>query len=139
MSTLFRVEHPTSGIGLWYREDGVKVDFIRHELEAGHRGELVVGGNLGMLVQGKEPDGGLDLEAVAARLDPRLPMLGRVLGMDLYGGLAIFSAFVAVDTQVMIERARCGQGDVAHDALNMFVNVLQIFIRIAEILRGMSQ
>ncbi len=32
MSTLFRVEHPTSGIGLWYREDGVKVDFIRHEL-----------------------------------------------------------------------------------------------------------
>ena len=57
----------------------------------------------------------------------------------LYGGLAIFSAFIAVDTQVMIERARCGEGDVAMDSLNMFINVIQVFIRIAQILRGMTE
>jgi len=57
----------------------------------------------------------------------------------LYGGLAIFSAFVAVDTQAMIERARCGVGDHVQDALQMFLNVVNIFIRIAEILRGMAE
>lgn len=101
--------------------------------------------------------------SAAAFLAPRAslvafqgPLMGMMLGMFaisilnlfyptafahsivLYGGLAIFSAFVAVDTQTMIERARCGAGDVAFDALNMFTNVLNIFIRIAEILRNMS-
>eukprot|EP00744_Colponema_vietnamica_P012892 GILI01018085.1.p1 GENE.GILI01018085.1~~GILI01018085.1.p1 ORF type:complete len:347 (-),score=75.35 GILI01018085.1:137-1132(-) len=101
--------------------------------------------------------------SAAAFLAPRAslvafqgPLMGMMLGMFaisilnifwptafahsivLYGGLAIFSAFIAVDTQTMIERARCGAGDVAFDALNMFTNVLNIFIRIAEILRNMS-
>lgn len=57
----------------------------------------------------------------------------------LYGGLAIFSLFVAVDTQAMIERAQCGVTDHVQDALNLFLNVINIFIRIAEILRGMSE
>ena len=55
----------------------------------------------------------------------------------LYGGLALFSMFVAVDTQAMIERARCGAGDHVQDALQMFLNVVNIFVRIAQIL-GMS-
>lgn len=54
----------------------------------------------------------------------------------LYGGLALFSVFVAVDTQAMIERARCGAGDHVQDALQMFLNVINIFVRIAQILRG---
>lgn len=54
----------------------------------------------------------------------------------LYGGLAIFSLFVATDTQAMIERASCGNNDHVGDALQMFMNVVNIFIRIAAILRG---
>jgi FtsH-binding integral membrane protein len=54
----------------------------------------------------------------------------------LYGGLALFSVFVAVDTQAMIERARCGAGDHVQDALQMFLNVINIFVRIAQMLRG---
>jgi FtsH-binding integral membrane protein len=54
----------------------------------------------------------------------------------LYGGLAIFSAFIAVDTQSMIERASCGGSDHVGDALQMFLNVLNIFIRLSAILRG---
>ncbi len=30
MSTLFRVEHPTSGVGLWYREDGEGHEALGH-------------------------------------------------------------------------------------------------------------
>ena len=57
----------------------------------------------------------------------------------LYGGLALFSVFVAVDTQAMIERARCGAGDHVQDALQMFLNVINIFVRIAQILRSMGE
>lgn len=57
----------------------------------------------------------------------------------LYGGLAIFSMFVAVDTQAMIERARCGAGDHVQDALQMFLNVVNIFVRIAQILGSASR
>ncbi|KAH8619278.1 putative Bax inhibitor 1 like Inhibitor of apoptosis promoting Bax1 [Trypanosoma vivax] len=52
----------------------------------------------------------------------------------LYGGLALFSALIAVDTQAMIERARCGAGDYVQDAMQMFLNVVNIFVRIAQIL-----
>ena len=50
MSTLFRVENPSTAIGLWYREDGVQVDFIRaledarcRDLPMGHDPSLVGG------------------------------------------------------------------------------------------------
>jgi len=77
-----------AGIDMLDPKEGIPV--IRHELEAGSRGEIVVGGSLGMLVAPADAAGGLDLVAVAARLASQdLPMLGRVLGMDLYGGLCI--------------------------------------------------
>ncbi|RNF07582.1 hypothetical protein TraAM80_03265 [Trypanosoma rangeli] len=57
----------------------------------------------------------------------------------LYGGLALFSLFVSVDTQAMIERARCGAGDYVQDALQMFLNVVNIFVRIAQILGSMER
>ncbi|EPY43841.1 hypothetical protein AGDE_00080 [Angomonas deanei] len=52
----------------------------------------------------------------------------------LYGGLALFSIMIASDTQAMIERARCGAGDHVQDALQMFLNVVNIFVRIAQIM-----
>lgn len=57
----------------------------------------------------------------------------------LYGGLALFSAMVAVDTQAMIERARCGAGDYVQDAMQMFLNVINIFVRIAQIMSSMDR
>ncbi|KPA79166.1 putative mitochondrial hypothetical protein [Leptomonas pyrrhocoris] len=57
----------------------------------------------------------------------------------LYGGLALFSIMVAADTQAMIERARCGAGDHVQDALQMFLNVINIFVRIAQIMGSMDR
>ncbi|KAG5478011.1 hypothetical protein LSCM4_05409 [Leishmania orientalis] len=57
----------------------------------------------------------------------------------LYGGLALFSVMVAVDTQAMIERARCGAGDHVQDAMQMFLNVINIFVRIAQIMGSMDR
>jgi len=52
----------------------------------------------------------------------------------LYGGLALFSVMVAADTQAMIERARCGAVDHIQDAMSMFLNVINIFVRIMQIM-----
>ncbi|CCW62557.1 unnamed protein product [Phytomonas sp. EM1] len=57
----------------------------------------------------------------------------------LYGGLALFSIMISSDTQMMIERARCGAGDHVQDALRMFMNVINIFIRIAQIMGSMNR
>jgi FtsH-binding integral membrane protein len=54
----------------------------------------------------------------------------------LYGGLALFSIFIATDTQSMIERARCGDTDHVQDATSMFMNVLNVFIRLLQIMRS---
>ena len=32
MPTLYRVENPDTNIGLWYNDEGVKTDFIKHEI-----------------------------------------------------------------------------------------------------------
>lgn len=52
----------------------------------------------------------------------------------LYGGLALFSVMIAYDTQAMIERARCGNGDHVQDATSLFLNMMNIFIRLLQIL-----
>lgn len=52
----------------------------------------------------------------------------------LYGGLALFSVMIASDTQAMIERARCGAGDHVQDAMQMFLNLINIFVRIMQIM-----
>lgn len=52
----------------------------------------------------------------------------------LYGGLVLFSLFVAVDTQIIIERALRGDSDSVHSALDLFLDALNIFIRIMIIL-----
>lgn len=52
----------------------------------------------------------------------------------LYGGLVLFSLFVAVDTQIIIERALRGDSDSVHSALDLFLDALNIFVRIMIIL-----
>jgi len=53
--------------------------------------------------------------------------------ISLYGGLGIFSLFIAWDTQRMIESAQEGKKDVVGDSLSMFLNVINIFIRLLSI------
>ncbi len=75
-----------AGIDMLPPEVGVPT--IRRELVAGGaRGEVVVGGRLGMLGDEWDLAGGLDAEAVAARATG--PILGRVVGMGIHGGLVV--------------------------------------------------
>lgn len=53
--------------------------------------------------------------------------------ISLYGGLGIFSLLIAWDTQRMIESAQEGKKDVVGDSLSMFLNVINIFIRLLSI------
>lgn len=58
----------------------------------------------------------------------------RFYALHLYGGLMIFSGYVIYDTQVIIERAAQGSRDFAGHALTLFIDLIQIFIRIMMIL-----
>jgi len=65
------------------------VPTVRRELVAGgFSGEIVVGDALGILVEERAAEGGLDLEAAAARVEP-LPMIGAVRCAPLYGDLEV--------------------------------------------------
>lgn len=62
------------------------------------------------------------------------PSIGAIShSIGLYGGLALFSAYISYDTQRMIESARQGMSDVIGDSLSMFLNLANIFIRLLEI------
>jgi NAD(P)-dependent dehydrogenase (short-subunit alcohol dehydrogenase family)/acyl carrier protein len=69
------------------------VPTIRRDLiGGGTRGEVIVAGRLGAMVQEFDESGGLDVEKAQAWLAAhrlRLPMLGQVKRADLYGGLAV--------------------------------------------------
>lgn len=58
----------------------------------------------------------------------------RFYAFHLYGGLIIFSGYVIYDTQIIIERAAQGSRDFAGHALTLFVDLIQIFVRIVMIL-----
>lgn len=61
------------------------------------------------------------------------PMAG-FQSIQLYGGLVVFSLFVVFDTQLIIERASSGLRDVAGDAITLFMDFINIFIRVLIIL-----
>ncbi|HJT89063.1 MAG TPA: SDR family oxidoreductase, partial [Bryobacteraceae bacterium] len=78
-----------AGIDMLPPEAGIPI--IRRELTAGRRqGEIVIGQNLGVLLEESDPTGGLDTEAAP----PRSPgvMIGKMSGMAVHGGLAIETA-----------------------------------------------
>eukprot|EP01061_Rhynchopus_euleeides_P042039 TRINITY_DN73451_c0_g1_i1.p1 TRINITY_DN73451_c0_g1~~TRINITY_DN73451_c0_g1_i1.p1 ORF type:complete len:225 (+),score=112.64 TRINITY_DN73451_c0_g1_i1:71-745(+) len=54
--------------------------------------------------------------------------------ISLYGGLVVFSLYVAYDTAVMIERAHEGVRDPLIDAINLFIDAMAIFRRVLIIL-----
>jgi len=101
-------------------------------LKAKRQSMLYLGGILG---------GGLLCLIAASLASIFLPMLGvtspALLGalynVNIYGGLALFSLYIAYDTQNMIEMYKAGNHDHIIPAANMFLNLFQIFIRLLEI------
>jgi uncharacterized membrane protein len=43
--------------------------------------------------------------------------------ISTFGGLGLFSLFLAYDTQAMIQRAQLGQADVIDDSINIFLGM----------------
>ena len=76
-----------AGIDVLAPEAGVPV--VRRELTAGAgRGEVVIAGRLGTLLEETHETGGLDASALAGGR----PMIGTVLRMGVHGGLAVETA-----------------------------------------------
>jgi len=65
--------------------------------------------------------------------------LSALYNINIYGGVVLFSLFIAYDTQRMIETFRQNPDDSSPDhvspALNMFLNLISLFIRFLEIFR----
>jgi len=57
-----------------------------------------------------------------------------LFNIHLYGGLVIFCLYVLYDTQMMVERAEAGSTDVAGHALELYMDVASIFVRLLVIL-----
>ena len=53
-----------------------------------------------------------------------------IWNINLYGGLALFTAFVAYDTHQTLEDYKCGQRDALTHAANFFINFMAIFKRL---------
>ncbi len=81
-----------AGIDMLPPEAGVPL--IRRELTAGStRGEIVIGQRLGVLLKEWDGTGGVDVSAkntaAGQALQPAGPMIGKIAGMGIYGGLTI--------------------------------------------------
>jgi len=78
--------------GIEMLQPAVAAPLLRHELEAGTGGEVLLAGALGMLARPRDRDGGLDVEAANRALTEGSPahvMLSRVTGLDLFRGIIL--------------------------------------------------
>ncbi|KAI9013677.1 inhibitor of apoptosis-promoting Bax1-domain-containing protein [Hyaloraphidium curvatum] len=71
---------------------------------------------------------------------PYLALFNMFLGwrltydLELYLGLAMFSLYVACDTQVIVAKASMGRFDVTKDALELFIDLAAVFARVLIVL-----
>jgi len=54
--------------------------------------------------------------------------------VELYGGLAMFMAYVVFDTQLTIHDADTGKRDYVMNAMDLFLDLINIFVRLLAIL-----
>ncbi|KAL6752472.1 inhibitor of apoptosis-promoting Bax1-domain-containing protein [Haematococcus lacustris] len=59
--------------------------------------------------------------------------------LELYSGLLVFTGYVLVDTQVIVERAAAGNLDVVDHTLFLLVDLVAIFVRVLTILIRSTQ
>lgn len=62
-----------------------------------------------------------------------------LLNISLYGGLIMFSVYIIVDTQMIVEKASAGVKDHVRDALQLFVDLIAIFVRLMVILSKLNK
>jgi len=106
--------------------------FTLAALKAKHRSMLMLGGVLG---------GGLLVVFSCGLAGLLLPMfgvtnpaiLGALYNINLYLGLGVFSLYVAYDTQRMVDSYTQGDDDHVSPALNLFLDIINIFIRLLQI------
>jgi len=63
------------------------------------------------------------------------------MNMQIYGGLVVFSGYVIVDTQVILEKAVTGinNKDYVKAALELFIDAIALFVRILIIILRNTQ
>ena len=54
--------------------------------------------------------------------------------LNLYGGLVLFTAYIAYDTQKMIDEYEMGEDDHLKHAVDLFIDFKAIFMRVLSIL-----
>jgi NAD(P)-dependent dehydrogenase (short-subunit alcohol dehydrogenase family) len=73
--------------GIDMLEPQAAAPIVRREIIYGTQGEILVGGELGMLLDPRDPDGGLDLERAGDKLKHDYPVAGQVINLDTHRGL----------------------------------------------------
>eukprot|EP01083_Nonionella_stella_P084804 234827_1 len=57
-----------------------------------------------------------------------------IFDIRLYGGLAMFCLYILYDTQMIVEKASLGDYDIVGHAINLYIDLVAVFIRILIIL-----